>query len=253
MNLLPFLMLALADPQTAVAQTPEVSSRAQALADFPQRLADRPIAIGGGLFEASFNAGYQFNSTLGFGEVPIMRYGLSSMWEVILLGMRMIIAEDAQYIPGLALRFQLHDLAYQHDAENPFNYPVLRPGVFMELRDRLPLHITANVSAGYLANIQEDPKLDTGQHVTAQFFPLNGSLEYSPIDLLSFVVGGFWIQDVGRDPYTSFTQTHYGLSAAVMLIPTNQIDVQAFFRANWYDDRSFGFVPQVGLGATIRL
>jgi len=248
-------MLALADPQTqtTVTQTPELSERAQALAAFPQRLADRPIAIGAGLFEASFNAGYQFNSTLGFGEVPVMRYGLSSMWEVILLGVRMIIAEDAQYVPGLALRFQLHDLAYQHDAENPYNYPVLRPGVFLELRDRLPLHITANVSAGYLANIQADPNLDTGQQVTAQFFPLNGSVEYSPIDILSFVGAGFWIQDVGRDPYTAITQTHYGLSAAAMWIPNNQIDVQAFFRANWYDGRSFGFVPQVGLGATIRL
>ena len=246
-------MLALADPQATVTQTPDPTSHAEVIANYPRRLSDRDLAIGAGVFEASFNAGYQFNSTLGFGELPYMRYGLSSMWEVVLLGMRMIIAEDSQYVPGLALRFQLHDLAYQHDADNPFNYPVLRPGAFIELRDRLPLHLALNLSAGYYANIQADPNLDSGQQVTAQFFPLQGSVEWSPLELFSAVVSGYWIQDVGRDPYTSYTQTHYGLSVTAVLVPKSWIDIQALFRANWYDGRSFGFVPQVGVGATIRL
>ena len=224
------------------------------LANYPRRLSDRDVAIGAGVFEASFNASYQFNSTLGFGELPYMRYGLSSMWEIVLLGVRMILAEDAQYIPGLALRFQLHDLAYQHDADNPFNYPLLRPGAFIELRDRFPtLHLSANLSAGYYANLQADPNLTTGQQITAQFFPLNLTVEYSPLESLSLVLAGYWIQDVGRDPYTSYTQTHYGLSLAAVWVPKSWLDLQIFYRSNWYDGRSFGYVPQLGLGATIRL
>jgi hypothetical protein len=246
-------MLALAEPQAAVTQSADTTSHADLIANYPRRLSDRDLAIGAGIFEASFNAGYQFNSTLGFGEVPYIRYGLSSMWEVVLLGMRMIIAEDAQLIPGLALRFQVHDLAYQHDADNPYNYPLLRPGVFLELRDRFPLHISANLSAGYLANIQADPSLNTGQQVTSQFFPLNAWIEYSPIELFSAVLAGYWIQDVGREPFTSVTQTHYGLSVTAVLVPKSWLDLQALFRMNWYDGRSFGFVPQVGIGATIRL
>jgi hypothetical protein len=246
-------MLVLADPQTAVTQTPDPNSHSEVIANYPRRLSERDLAIGAGVFEASFNAGYQFNSTLGFGELPYVRYGLSSMWEVVLLGMRMILAEDAQYVPGLALRFQIHDLAYQHDADSPYTYPLLRPGAFIELRDRFPFHLALNLSAGYYANIQADPNLGTGQQVTAQFFPLNGALTYSPLELLSFVLTGYWNQDVGRDPYTSYTQTNYGLSVGAVLVPKSWLDLQAFFRANWYDGRSFSFVPQVGIGATIRL
>ena len=58
MNLLPFLMLALAEPQAAVTQTPDdTPTHAEMIANYPRRLSDRDLAIGAGIFEASFNAG----------------------------------------------------------------------------------------------------------------------------------------------------------------------------------------------------
>ncbi len=254
MNLLLISMLAFAAPESAaVAQTPDPTSHAEVLANYPRRLSDRDLAIGAGIFEASFNAGYEFNSTLGFGEVPYARYGLSSMWEIVLLGIRMIVAEDAQYVPGLAVRLQLHDLAYQHDAENPLNYPILRPGVFVELRDRFPAHLAANLTVGYYVNIQTDSNIPNSDVSTVQFFPVNLQLEYSPLELLSLVAAGSLVDDVGHPFFTTESQTHYGLSFTAVLTPKSWLDVQAYFKANWYAEQSLGFVPELGVGATIRL
>jgi len=256
-NLLLFSLLALAatqDPPPAAAQASDAPpTHAEALASFPRRLADRPLAIGAGLFEASFNASWQFNSTLGFGEIPYARYGLSSMWEVDLVGIRMIVAEDGQYIPGLAFRLQLHDLAYQHDDRNPFSYPILRPGAFIELRDRFPnQHLAVNLSAGYYVNVQSDPNLSTGERVNGQFFPINLKIQYSPLEWFSVLLGGSVLDDIGHPYYTTYTLTQWGASLTAVWVPKSWLDVQAFFKANWYDG-SLGFVPEVGLGATIRL
>jgi hypothetical protein len=251
----PFLisLLALSAPQAAISETPDPTSHSEVLANYPRRLSDRDLAIGAGIFEASFNAGYQIDPSLGFGEIPYARYGLSSMWEVVLLGVRLIVAEDAQYIPGLAIRLQLHDLAYQHNSLIPLNYPILRPGAFLELRDRFPFHLAANLSAGYLVNVQTDPNLPTNDVGTVQFFPVNLQLEYSPLELLSVVLAGSVVDDIGHPFFTSTSQTHWGVSLAAVLVPKSWVDLQAYFKANWYAEGNLGFVPEVGLGATIRL
>jgi hypothetical protein len=252
-NLILISMLALAAPEAPPTVAPEPTTHAELLDAYPRRLSDRDLAIGGGLFEASFNPSYQFNSSLGFGEVPTARYGLSSQWEIVMLGIRLIVAEDAQMIPGLAIRLQLHDLVYQHDSNNPLSYPVLRPGGFLELRDRFPAHFAANFSVGYVVSIQSDPGLETNERVSTQFFPINLGIEYSPLEALSFVARGSWIQDVGHDPFIPNSQTHWGLSGVAVWVPKSWLDLQAFFTANWYDQNGLGFVPELGIGATIRL
>ena len=77
-------------PSTAAG--PTVATHAQLLDAYPQGLADRPRAIGAGLFEAGWDGSWQFNSSQGFGEAPDVRYGISDQVEVTLLGVR--------YIPG---------------------------------------------------------------------------------------------------------------------------------------------------------
>jgi hypothetical protein len=252
-NLLLISLLALTAPQAAVTDTPDPTSHSEVLANYPRRVSDRDLAIGAGIFEASFNGGYQFDSTLGFGEIPFARYGLSSMWEVVLLGIRLIVAEDGQYVPGLAVRLQLHDLAYQHNTNNPLMYPILRPGVFVELRDRFPWHLAANLTAGYVVNVQTDSNIPATDVGATQFFPANLQLQYSPLDPLSLVLAGSLLADIGHPFFTVHSQTHWGLSIAAVYVPKSWLDVQAYFKANWYAEQSVGFVPEVGLGATIRL
>jgi hypothetical protein len=43
------------------------------------------------------------------------------------------------------------------------------------------------------------------------------------------------------------------VSIAAVYVPKSWLDLQAYFKANWYAEQSIGFVPEVGLGATIRL
>jgi hypothetical protein len=251
------------DATTQVSQSPTTSSAApagpthsQVVAQYPQEIAARPRAIGAGLFEAAWDGSWQFNTTQGFGEVPDVRYGITDNFEVTLLGVRYVVAEDARNVPGFAVRAQLHDLAYQ-DTQTPNFYPILRPGAFLEFRDRLPFHLAANALGGYEFSVQtaranDGASLQENQRISTSFAPMELELQWSPLALISFSVLGGYIQDTYTPAYEGVTQSEALLTVAAIL-NTNRFDVRVFYTSNWYADPRLGYVPELGAGAAIRL
>ena len=122
------------------------------IAAYPQRLSDQPLSIGKGLAEGDLEGSYVFNSAFGFQEVPNIRYGLTDKLELVLLGIRYTVAEDGQYIPGLAIRLQVHDAIWQEQPDSINPYPFLRPGFIIDAKDKLPYHLTAEGHVGYLVS-----------------------------------------------------------------------------------------------------
>ena len=254
------------DAGTQVAQTAPVSTtagpapqtRSQLVAAYPQGLADRGRAIGAGLFEAGWNASWQFNPNQGFGEVPDVRYGVSDQFEVTLLGVRYILTEDGRNYPGLALRAQLHDLAFQNDPMAKTNfYPILRPGGFIEFRDRLPFHLAANGLIGYEVSIQtaraaDGTELSESQRYSSSFAPMELELQWSPVSILSFSVLGGYIDDTSTSAFEGVTQSD-GILTVAAVLNTHRFDVRIFYTNNWFNDPKLGYVPELGVGATIRL
>ncbi len=233
---------------------------AQALAAYPQRLADRPLAIGRGLAEGAIDGSYFFRE--GGAETPSVRYGVTDQLEVDLLGVRYIVAEDADYIPGMAVRLQLHDLAYAPIAGDTYPYPYLRPGVTVDLRDRLPRHLAVEGHVGYLVSVSggdytngQGP-IPTGNIESAELVPMSVDIQWSPLDLVSVqgtlgyvydLLGAYPLQIQGLANQDDL----YG-RVDLMWTPNNQLDVKVFFVANSFDV-PIGFIPQLGVGLAYRL
>lgn len=227
-------------------------SRSQLVSAYPDRLADRKIAIGQGLFEVGVQGGYQFNAAQGLGEVPDMRYGLTDQFEVTLLGARYIVTEDARYVPGFAVRAQLHDLAYQVQSANTLKYPVLRPGGFLEVRDRLPYHLAVNGTIGYVVSIQADTGLQTSQRVANGYAPMQLELQWSPLELVSFALKGGYNEDTSVPAYEGPTQSDGTLQVAA-IFNSSRFDVRVYFQNNWFGTPAIGYVPELGASVAFRL
>lgn len=261
---LSFATLARAD-DAAQQLTPD-----QELAAYPQRLADRPIPIGHGILQLELQGSYSASSATvspgyagpplvaGFGEIPNLRYGLTDKWELTLLGLRYNLANDGQGLPGLAIRAQLHDFDYQATApgSDPYPYAFLRPGVFLDLRDRLPDHFALNGSFGYIVSYQTGSTL-TGQPIplgsreSTELVPMSVDVEYSPLDLVSFSATGGYNYDVLVAPLTP-SQSDLYARAALVVTPSNRLDLRLFFQGNWFGNQD-AFVPEVGVGVAVRL
>lgn len=232
-------------------------SRSQLVDHYAPELADRPLAIGANLFEAGFQGGWQFNSIQGFGEVPNVRYGVTDQFEVTLLGVRYVVAEDSSYIPGLALRAQLHDLAYQTHTGTNLNYPLLRPGGFLELRDRLPFHLTVNGLLGYEFSVQvaraaDGTPLADNQRISDSLAPMELELQWSPLARVSLSVRGGYLDDTYTPIYEGVTRSEALLSLAA-IYNTSRFDVKLFYTNNWFSDPRLGYVPEVGAAVAVRL
>ena len=245
---------ALADEVASATASP---TRSQVVDKYPERLADRPRAIGAGLFEAGWQGGWQFNDVQGFGEVPDVRYGLTDALELTLLGARYVVAEDGRNYPGLAIRGQLHDLAYQAHGGTNFNYPLLRPGVFAEFRDRLPYHLTLNALIGYSVSIQaaraaDGSRLQDGQRVSDGLAPLLLEVQWSPLALLSFNVRGGYLEDAYVAAPDGVTQSDAVLTVGAAYT-SSRFDVRVFYTSNWFADPKLGYVPELGAGVALRL
>jgi len=251
----------------SAAAAPAGPSHAQLVADYPQELASRPRAIGAGLFEAGWDGSWQFSATQGFGEVPDVRYGISDQVEVTLLGVRYTLAEDARNIPGLALRAQLHDLAFQNTAGGQIVingapptsnfYPILRPGVFAEFRDRLPFKLAVNGTIGYEFSVQTDratngAELPESQRISTSFAPMELEVQWSPLKLFSLSVLGGYIDDTTTSIFEGTTMSE-GILTVALVLNTNRFDFRVFYTNNWFSDSTLGYVPEVGVGAAIRL
>jgi hypothetical protein len=237
--------------------TDQTLTPSQALAAYPQRLADQPLSIGQGLAEGDIEGSYLFNPALGFQEVPTIRYGLTSKLELVLLGIRYTVAEDGQYYPGIAIRLQLHDLFWQEQPNSPDPYPILRPGVMVDAKDKLPFHLTAEGHIGYLVSFVTGNYLHGGGPIATanvesqEIVPMSVDLIYSPLDQLSFKGTFGFDYDVLALPDTP-DQTEFVGRGDVIWTATNRFDLRIFFEGNWYDG-VLGFVPQAGLGVTYRL
>ncbi|MHB1845667.1 MAG: hypothetical protein ACYCWW_12645 [Deltaproteobacteria bacterium] len=229
----------------------------QLLEAYPQRVADRPVAIGQGIAQLELQGSYLFGQVAGLAEAPSLRYGITSKWEAILLGLRYNVSEDSQYIPGLAIRAQLHDLAYEPPLPgNQYPYPALRPGLFIDLRDRLPAHVTLNGTVGYVVswqtgNFLNGQTIPLGQRESAQLVPMSLRADYSPFDKLSFQGAVGFIYDVGVDPLLPSQDDAYARVDAVFT-PNNRLDLRLFGIVNQFDS-PIGTVPQLGIGVTYRL
>ncbi|MHB8420324.1 MAG: hypothetical protein ACYDCL_19800 [Myxococcales bacterium] len=244
-------------PEAQTAGTEEGQTPEQALAAYPQRLADRPLSIGQGLAEGYLEGSYLFSSSFGFQETPNLRYGLTDKLEVVLLGIRYTIAEDGKYFPGIALRVQLHDAAWQEQPGNPEPYPVARPGVMLDLRDRFPFHLTAEGHVGYLISFVAGNYLHGGGPIpegnveSQEVAPMSVALEWSPLDQVS-VKGTFgYVYDLLPIPLTPDQTELFGRLDAVWTA-TNRFDLRLFAQGNWYTG-PLGYIPQVGLAVAYRL
>jgi hypothetical protein len=231
-------------------------THSQLVAQYPQAIADRPRAIGAGLFEAAWDGSWQFNASQGFGEVPNVRYGVLDSLEVTLLGLRYTIAEDSQNIPGVALRAQLHDLAFQNTPTTNF-YPIFRPGGFIEFRDRFPFHLAANGVIGYEFAVQtaratNGTELQESQRISSSFAPMELELQWSPLSLISVSVLGGYIDDTTTSAFEGVTQSQ-GILTIALVLNTSRCDFKIFYTNNWFANPALGYVPEVGLGAGIRL
>ncbi|HUB08782.1 MAG TPA: hypothetical protein VMB50_17375 [Myxococcales bacterium] len=232
-------------------------SPAQALAAYPQRLADRPLSIGQGLAEGSLEGSYLFSSAFGFQETPNVRYGLTSQLEVILLGIRYTVAEDGQYVPGIALRVQLHDAVWQEQPGSPEPYPVARPGLMIDLRDKFPFHLTAEGHAGYLVSfvtgdyLHGGGPIPTGNAESQEIAPMSVALEWSPLDQFSAKGTFGYIYDLLPIPLTPDQTEVVGRLDAVWT-PSNRLDLGIFAQGNWYTG-PLGYIPQAGVRVAYRL
>ncbi len=188
--------------------------------------------------------------------MPDVRYGISDQVEVTLLGVRYILAEDARYYPGLALRAQLHDLAFQNTSTTNF-YPILRPGGFAEFRDRLPFKLAVNGTIGYEFAVQTNratngAELPESQRISSSFAPMELELQWSPLKLLSLSVIGGYIDDTTTSVFEGSTLS-VGILTVALVLNTNRFDFRIFYTNNWFSDSTLGYVPEVGVGAAIRL
>ena len=259
--------LALADdatPATATSQTvtpanPDApETHAQVVGEYPAEIAQRQRAIGAGLAEAAIQAGAQINPALGFGEIPMLRYGLTDSWELNLLGARYIVAEDGHYIPGLSVRAQIHDLAYQRNTTLNYNYPALRPGLFFEFRDRLPFALAVNGEIGYVVTVQagstapDGTPINAGTRIPAQEAPLQLELQWSPLEFLSFAGRGGYLADTSTPAYSATTQSDAFFQVAA-IYNSNRFDVRVYFQSNWFANNALGYVPEVGGSVSVRL
>jgi hypothetical protein len=232
-------------------------TRSQLVAQYPQGIADRPRGIGAGLFEAGWDGSWQFNASQGFGEVPNVRYGILDSLEVTLLGVRYIVAEDSQNVPGLALRAQLHDLAFQNNQPTTNYYPILRPGGFVEFRDRFPFHLTLNGLVGYEFSVQtaratNGTELQESQRISSSFAPLELELQWSPVSIFSVDVVGGYIDDTTTSSFAGVTQSQ-GILSVALVLNTSRFDFKVFYTSNWFTNPALGYVPELGIGAAIRL
>ncbi len=230
----------------------------QTLDAYPQRVADRPVEIGQGIAQLQLEGSYLFGQAAGLAEAPSLRYGITDKWEAVLLGVRYNIAKDGGYLPGLAVRAQLHDLAYAPPlpAVSPYPYPALRPGLFLDLRDRLPAHVALNATVGYVVSWQTGNTLSgqpipLGQRETSQLAPMSITVDYSPLRMLSFQGAAGFIYDVGVAPLLPSQDDLYGRIDAVFT-PNNRLDLRLFAVANQFD-QPIGLVPEFGVGAAYRL
>ncbi len=230
---------------------------AQALDAYPQRLADRPLSIGKGLAEGAIEGSYSFNPALGFQEVPDVRYGVTDKLEVVLLGIRYTIAEDGKYFPGIAIRLQLHDAAWQEQPGSVQPYPVARPGFMVDLRDKLPFHLTAEGHAGYFVSFVTGNYLHGGGSIppgnaeSQEVAPMSIALEYSPLDQLSVKATFGYIYDLEPIPLTPDQTETYG-RLDVVWTASHRFDVGLFAQGNFYDG-ALGYVPAAGLRLAYRL
>ncbi len=227
------------------------------LAAYPQRLSDQPLSIGKGIAEGDLEGSYVFSSAFGFQEVPNIRYGLTDKLELVLLGIRYTVAEDGQYIPGIAIRLQLHDLVWQEQPDSVNPYPFLRPGVVVDAKDKLPLHLTAEGHVGYLVSFVTGNYLHGGGPIATantesqEIVPFTVDLLYSPLDQLSFKGTFGYVYDVLPIPNTPDSSELIGRLDAVWTA-SNRFDLRIFFQGNWYTG-PLGYLPQAGLGVTYRL
>lgn len=244
-------------PPASTAQadlTPE-----QALDAYPLRLSDRPLAIGKGIGEADIEGSYLFDSNLGFQELPNLRYGLTDKLEVVLLGVRYILSEDAKYLPGLAVRVQLHDFDWQQEPNGVDPYPLLRPGLVLDLRDRFPFHLMAEAHFGYVVSfvagnyLHGGGPIPTGSQESQELVPMSVVLDYSPLDRLSLKATLGYIYDVLSLPLAGPDQTETLARLDVVWTASHRFDLRVFGQGNWFQDGPLGFVPQVGVGFAYRL
>jgi hypothetical protein len=273
-----FLAVSAASPEpaatppepTVVVVTPDagMSPHQQALAEYPQRVADRPLTIGDGLFQFGATGSYSFfqaqdlNGSQGaasLGATPSIAYGVSDPLELVLLGITYKLADDGRNWPGVAVRIQAHDLAWYPQLKQyaTLPYPILRPGIFLDFRDRLPAHFTAVASVGYVISIVVGDYTDgsgpipKGKNVATQTAPFLLGLEYSPWDPFSFGVAGGYLLDAQATPATpSISDINLTLSA--IWTPSSRFDLRVFWRGNWFQG-SLGYVPELGLGFSYRM
>jgi len=258
---------------------PGRSPHQQALADYPQRIADRPLTIPAGVFQLSATGSYSWfqaqdleggQGSANLGVTPGIAYGISEPLELILLGITYKLADDGRNWPGVAVRVQAHDLAWYPQLKQYANlpYPILRPGVFLDFRDRLPAHFTAVASVGYVMSIVVGDYTDgtgpipKGKNVATQTAPFLLGLEYSPWDNFSFGVGGGFLLDAQSTPATpsepamtaagTVSTTDINLALSVAWTPCSQFDFRIFWRGNWFQS-SLGYVPEAGVGFSLRL
>jgi hypothetical protein len=227
------------------------------LAAYPQRLSDQPLSIGKGIGEGDLEGSYVFSSAFGFEEVPNIRYGITDKLELVLLGIRYTVAEDGQYIPGLAIRLQVHDLIWEEQPDSIEPYPFLRPGVMVDSKDKLPYHLTAEAHVGYLVSFVTGDYLHGGGPIATantesqEIFPLSVDLIYSPLDQFSLKGTFGYVYDVLPVPTTPDQSEIIGRVDAVWTA-SNRFDLRLFFQGNWYTG-ALGYIPQAGLGVTYRL
>jgi hypothetical protein len=252
----------------------------QALADYPQRIADQPLTVGPGIVQVGATGSYSFfqaqdlNGSKGsasLGATPSIIYGVSDPLEIVLLGITYKLADDGRNWPGVAVRIQAHDLAWYPQLAQYANlpYPILRPGVFLDFRDRLPEHFTAIGSVGYVMSIVVGDYTDgtgpipKGKNVATQTAPFLLGLEYSPWNAFSFAVAGGYLLDAQSTPATStspqmstvpgtVSTSDINLTLSAIWTPSSQFDLRIFWRGNWFQS-SLGYVPEAGLGFTLRL
>lgn len=227
------------------------------IAAYPQRLADQPLSIGKGIGEGDLEGSYVFSSAFGFEEIPNIRYGITPSLEAVLLGIRYTVAEDGQYLPGLAIRLQLHDFDWEEQPGNINPYPVIRPGVTLDAKDKFPEHLTLEGHISYLVSIVTGDYLHGGGPIATanlesqEIVPLTVDLIYSPLDQLSLKGTFGFVYDLLPIPNTPDQSEIVGRVDAIWT-QSNRFDLRLFFTGNWYTG-PLGFIPQLGLGVTYRL
>ena len=63
---------------------------------------------------------------------------------------------------------------------------------------------------------------------------------------------GGYIDDTSSTPFAGVTQSQ-GILSVALVLNTSRFDFKLFYQNNWFTNPVLGYVPEVGVGAAIRL